>query len=113
MKKLLRSSRRAGKRDRRSRLVTLFLLCSSLFLLSVTADDYVECTDPIPDEFLPGRESCRQHVAKVVANLSQRSTPLSPRAIEQIVRLTFGQEQSFFDQFFQVPLKRSAVDLRT
>ena len=37
---------------RRSRLVTLLLLCSSCFLLSVTADGYVECTDPLPDEVL-------------------------------------------------------------
>jgi len=48
-------------------------------------------------------ESCREHVAKFVANLSQKSTPLFPQAIKQIVRLTFGQEQSFFDHFFQVP----------
>ena len=37
---------------RRSCLVTLLLLCSSFFLLSVTADDYVDCTYPFPDEFL-------------------------------------------------------------
>ena len=37
---------------RRSRLVTLLLLCSSCFLLCLTADDYVECTDPLPDEVL-------------------------------------------------------------
>ena len=58
-------------------------------------------------DFIPGkagdtcRESCREHVAKFVANLSQESMPLFPQAIKQIVRLTFGQEQSFFDQFFQ------------
>ncbi len=39
-------------RGRPSCLVTLFLLCSSCFLLSVTVDDYVECTDPLPDEVL-------------------------------------------------------------
>jgi hypothetical protein len=50
VKKILRSSRRLRVGGRRSRLLTLFLLCSSLFLLSVTADDYVECSDPLPDE---------------------------------------------------------------
>jgi hypothetical protein len=37
---------------RRSHLVTLFSLSSSLFLLSVTADAYVECTDSFPDAVL-------------------------------------------------------------
>ena len=37
---------------RRSCLVTLFLLCSLFTLLPFTADDYVECTDPVPDELL-------------------------------------------------------------
>jgi hypothetical protein len=39
-------------RGRPSCLVTLFLLFSSCFLLSVTADDYVECNDPFPDAVL-------------------------------------------------------------
>jgi len=39
--------------------------------------------------------------------------PFSPQAVKQIVRFTFAQEQSFFDQLFQVSLKRSAVDVRT
>ncbi len=30
--------------------MTLLLLCSSLVLLSLTADDYVECSDSVPDE---------------------------------------------------------------
>jgi len=30
--------------------VVLFLLCTLFSLLPLTADDYVECTDPIPDE---------------------------------------------------------------
>jgi len=59
------------------------------------------------------RESCRGHVAKIVANLSQKSMPLSPQTVKQIVRLPFGQEQSSFDHLFQVPLKRSTVDLWT
>jgi hypothetical protein len=37
---------------RRSCLVTLFLLCSLFSLLPFTADDYVDCTDPFPDELL-------------------------------------------------------------
>ncbi len=52
MKKILRSSRHVGMRGRPSCLVTLFLLCSSCLLLSVTANDFVECTDPLPDEVL-------------------------------------------------------------
>jgi hypothetical protein len=52
VEKILRSSRHVRMRGRPSCLVTLFLLCSSCFFLSVTADDYVECTDPLPDEVL-------------------------------------------------------------
>jgi len=50
VKRIFRSFRRLRAGGRRSRLVTLFLLCSSCFLLSLTADDYVECSDPLPDE---------------------------------------------------------------
>ena len=52
MRKILRLSRRVRTGSGRSRLVTLFLLCSSCFLLSFNADDYAECTDPLPDEVL-------------------------------------------------------------
>ena len=52
MKKILRSSRRMRAGGSLSCLATLFLLCGSFFLLPLTADDYVECTDPFPDELL-------------------------------------------------------------
>ena len=52
MKRILRSSRRVRIGDHRSPFLTLFLLCSSFFLLSLTADGYVECVDVFPDEVL-------------------------------------------------------------
>ena len=39
--------------------------------------------------------------------------PLSPKAVKQIMCLTFDQEQSSLDHLFQVSLKSSAVDLWT
>ena len=50
MKKILRSSRRVRRGERCSYPVVVFLLCTLFSLLPLTADDYVECTDPIPDE---------------------------------------------------------------
>ena len=32
--------------------VTLFLLCGLFSFLPLSADDYLECTDPFPDELL-------------------------------------------------------------
>ena len=37
---------------KKSRFVTLFLLCGLSSLLPLTANDYLECTDPFPDELL-------------------------------------------------------------
>jgi hypothetical protein len=112
VKKILASSPHVKTGGHRSSLVSLLLLLGLFSSLSLTADDYVECPDPLPDAFLPCRESCREHVANIVANLSQKSTPLSPQAIKQIVRFPLGQEQSSHYHLFQVSLERPAIDVR-
>ena len=52
MKRTLRSSRRVRRGERCSFPMVLSLLCTLFSVLPLTADDYVECTNPFPDELL-------------------------------------------------------------
>jgi len=52
----------------------------------------------------------RHYVVNFVANLSQRLVPLR-QAVEQMVGLTFCDDQTSVYHHFQVSLKRPAVDI--
>lgn len=52
VKKILRPPRRLRMGDHQPCFTALLLLCTLFSLLPLTADDYLECTDLTPDEFL-------------------------------------------------------------
>jgi len=56
------------------------------------------------------RKACRKSVANIVANLSQRSTPLR-HPVKQIVGFTRNDDHASIHHRLEVALKGTTVDL--